>query len=333
MKLLRSLCMSACLLVPAVALADSDVRDFEAIAYTPNNTFVGFGYFRQLSSNTLSESQGVARATYILRRGGLAIIPFDASIPIVDATAFRPAAMGSIASVALHASGLGDVEYFPAIAYVIPEGAAGEAHTIFAFNPRITLPTGSYYTDHVPSIGANRVTFKPQIGIAQRFAKAFTAEVVANMAFHGNNSKFVVPSMTGALGLHTMAQAADVTVDAHLSVDLAASFFVAGSYYLQSNGKETLTDLGNAEATAAQTTQSLRFSFGIRPAPTTLLLLQLNQDIAASHGASIERWFGIRISHVFFEQPTPSVPQLKREPVGPAPRVNPDEAPEPGPAN
>src|ERR1700742_1291053 len=81
-----TLMLGALALAPLAARADSDVRDFEGLAYAPNNTVVAFGYFQHVSSQTgnLSEDVGVFRATYILKIGKLAIVPFDATLPIVD---------------------------------------------------------------------------------------------------------------------------------------------------------------------------------------------------------------------------------------------------------
>ncbi|HEY2735566.1 MAG TPA: transporter [Polyangiales bacterium] len=307
------------------------MRDFEAIAYAPNNTVVALGYFREVSSITgnLSESLAVFRATYIMKFGQLAIIPVDISLPIVDVTAYKPATVVSpmlpgYLNLAIHGSGVGDVEYFPTIAYTIAEGADGSSHTVLAFNPRISLATGNYDEGKIINTGANRVTFKPQIGIGQRFLKSMTAELVANIGIHSTNNNFVFPNpMTGALANTPAKQDPDLIIDAHLGMDLSRTFFLGASYYYDKAGAVKFTAMNNFVATEAQTVQSLRFSFGIRIDQNTLALLQFNQDISASNGASIERWFGVRLSHVFFEQPEPSVPKPRRETPEPVPHVNP----------
>ena len=55
-----------------------------------------------------------------------------------------------------------------------------------------------------------------------------------------------------------------------------------------------------AQATPEQTIQTLRFTYGIHVEKASLVLLQFSQDIEASGNASIGRFFGARISHVFF---------------------------------
>jgi hypothetical protein len=325
-------------LVPSAVFADSDVRDFEGLAYVPNNSVVMFGYFRHTSANdtranvnnSLSSELGGLRAAYILHYGGLAIVPFDASIFALDYTKYG--------TPTLHGSGLTDVEYFPTIAYVVEEGSpASQTHTVFAFNPRVTIPIGTYNTESLVNAGANRVTFKPQISIAQRFAKVLTAEVVGNIAIHGSNSKFVIPNpaaMMGGSPLFTtaMAQDSDLYIDAHLGADLSKTFFLGASYYYAKVGQQKLTDLpGQPVAAKSGSVSSLRFSLGIRVEKNTLIMLQLDQNFAASGSATIERFAGIRFSHLFYEEPAPSVPQPRRELPEPAPVQNPTPDSPPSP--
>lgn len=312
--------------VPSTVFADSDVRDFEGLAYVPNNTVAMFGYFRHTSSaytkamheNSTSQELGGLRGTYILHYGGLAIVPIDVSVFALDYSLYAGGTTGT-----LHGSGLTDPEYFPTIAYVVQEGSpASQMHTVFAFNPRVTIPIGTYDTNALINAGANRVTFKPQVSIAQRFAKVFTAEVVANMAIHGSNSKFVVPTMTG-LTTTAMSQDSDLYIDAHLGADLSKDAFVGLSYYYSKVGAQKLTDLNNMVATDKGSVSSIRISFGIHVEKNTTLLLQLDQNFAASGTAAIDRFAGIRISHVFFDMPEPAVVEPRREAPEPPPVQNP----------
>jgi hypothetical protein len=121
MNPLRYLPLLACLLLlPGVALADSDARDFEALAYSPNNTVAALGYFRHVSSTdaNISQSLAVLRAAYILRSGPWAFVPFDAQLPMVDVTSYVPvasvgpafAAVPNYLNFAAHGSGVGDRE-------------------------------------------------------------------------------------------------------------------------------------------------------------------------------------------------------------------------------
>jgi hypothetical protein len=248
----------------------------------------------------------------------------DLSIFALDYTGF-PAAPGGLI---LHGSGFTDPEYFPTIAYVVQEGApSSQAHTVFAFNPRVTLPVGTYDTNNLVNAGQHRVVFKPQISVAQRFAKAFTAEIVANIAIHSENSKFVIPNptMMGPALINTaMTQNPDLFIDAHLGADLSKTFFLGASYYYAKNGKKTLSDLGDIVAAKAYSVSALRFSLGIRIEKNTLAMIQVEQQFAASAGEPVDRFAGIRLSHVFFEEPEPSVPEPRREAPAPPPPQNPD---------
>jgi Putative MetA-pathway of phenol degradation len=333
---LCALCLIMLSSVTSTVFADSDVRDFEGLAYVPNNTVAMFGYFRHTSSadtkvmggNFTSQELGGIRATYILHYGGLAIVPFDASIFALDYTLYEPG--GS----PLHGSGFTDPEYFPTIAYVVPEGSpSSQTHTVFAFNPRVTIPVGTYDTNNLINAGQHRVTFKPQISIAQRFAKVFTAEIVGNIAIHSTNSKFVFPiPMMNALATTSMTQDSDLFIDAHLGADLSKTFFLGASYYYSKIGQQKLTELpGEPVATKSGSVSSLRFSLGIRVEKNTLLLLQVDQNFAASGSAAIDRFAGIRISHVFFDEPEPSVAAPRREPPEPPPVQNPSPNSPPSP--
>ena len=328
---LYALCLFVMSFVPSTVFADSDVRDFEGLAYVPNNTVAMFGYFRHTSSNdtkvgnSTSQDLGGLRATYILHYGGLAIVPFDASVFALDYSLYEPAPAGT-----LHGSGLTDPEYFPTIAYVAQEGApSSQMHTVFAFNPRVTIPIGTYDTKSLINAGANRVTFKPQISIAQRFAKVFTAEVVGNIALHTANSKFVIPTMTG-LTTTKMTQDSDLYIDAHLGADLSKTYFLGLSYYYAKVGQETLSDLGMVAAKSGSVS-SIRISWGIHVEKNTVILLQLDQNFAASGSAAIDRFAGIRISHVFFDEPEPAVVEPRREPPEPPPVQNPTPDSPPSP--
>ena len=73
------------------ANSQSDGRDYEALAYLPKDTLVALTYFREVSTSdkqSLSQSQGIFRASYVLKYGNLAIVPFDAIVPVVDVTVY-----------------------------------------------------------------------------------------------------------------------------------------------------------------------------------------------------------------------------------------------------
>src|SRR6202012_5449211 len=107
-----------------VANNQTDGRDYEALAYLPKDTLVALGYFREQSTSdntSFSQSLGIFRASYVLKYGDLAIVPFDALLPVVDATVYAPVPTSPGLTTVLHTSGVGDPTYLPTIGYIIPE--------------------------------------------------------------------------------------------------------------------------------------------------------------------------------------------------------------------
>jgi hypothetical protein len=276
----------------------TDARDYEVLAYLPKDTLVGLAYFREASSSdsqSYSQSEGVFRAAYVLKFGNLAVVPFDAILPVVDATVYVPTMTGATAT--LHTSGLGDATYLPTIAYVIPEDET--THTVVGVSAYVTAPTGNYSSSDLVNIGDNRWRFQPQIAASQRFAKAFTVDLVGNLALYTDNTKFGTGPGQPVV---TMKQSVSPGFEAHVMADLSPTFLVGVSYYVEAAGQRNITATGLplTPIDPEQTTQTLRFTFGIRAEPHTLLYLQYDQDIEASGGATIGRFIGARISHASF---------------------------------
>jgi hypothetical protein len=283
-----------------VANSQTDGRDYEALAYLPKDTLVALAYFREASTSdtqSFSQSQGIFRASYVLKYGNLAIVPFDALVPVVDATVYVPVAIppASEATLTLHSSGVGDATYLPTIGYVIPENDT--THTVIAATAYVTAPTGSYDVSRPVNIGDNRWRVQPQVGVSQRFLKSVTFDLIGNLAFYTSNTKYNYPG-----GYVTMTQSSTLGLEAHLTADLSPDFYLGTSYYLAAVGQQNVeaTGLPLKEHEPEQTIQTLRFTFGIRAEKATLLLLQYSQDIEASGGASIGRFIGARLSHAIF---------------------------------
>jgi hypothetical protein len=285
------------------ANTQTDGRDYEVLAYLPKDTLAAIAYYRAVSSSdktSLSQSVGVLRASYVLKFGNLAVVPFDATLPIVDVSVFVPGMMGPTATV-IHTSGLGDATYLPTIGYIIPEDET--THTVIAATANITAPTGSYSSASPVNIGDNRWRIQPNIDVSQRFLKKLTVDLVGDLAFYtANNSQFFA-TMMGA-GDVKLTQNQTFGLEAHVTADLSADMYVGLSYYMNAIGERDIQQ-PPAIPTAvqyipSQTVQSVRFTYGIRVEKGTLLLLQYNQDIEESGQATISRFFGARLSHVAF---------------------------------
>jgi Putative MetA-pathway of phenol degradation len=275
------------------ANSQSDARDYEALAYLPKDTLVALAYFRAVSTSdksSFTQSQGILRASYILKYGNLSIVPFDALLPVVDVAVYTP-------MTTLHTSGVGDLTYLPSIGYTIPENET--THTVIAGTAYITGPSGTYDAANPVNIGDNRWRLQPQVGVSQRFLKLFTVDLIGSLAFYTKNSAFFTPK-----GFVTMSQNQTFGLEAHVAADLSPDMFVGLSYYLAAIGEqdvESLPALPLSEYDAAHSVQTLRFTFGIRAEKATLILLQYNQDIEESGGTTpITRFFGARLSHAVF---------------------------------
>jgi hypothetical protein len=284
------------------ANTQADARDYEALALVPNNTVAAIGYGRHVSSadkQSYSQDQGILRGVYVMKFGRLAIVPVDLVLPIVDATIYVATKTGV---ETLHASGLADMTWQPTIGYSIPENET--THTYFAATLYVTPPTGSYSAYRPVNFGDNRWRTQPMVAVGQRFLKRVTAEIDASVAFYTSN-----PAFSNGTETFVLKQNPSIGFEAHVGVDITPTFFLLGSYYVQAAGQRTLT---LAPATVLfepeQTTQTMRFSYGIHIEKNSTLLLQYNQDIAVSADttpptplpASISRFVGVRFTHAMF---------------------------------
>ncbi len=281
------------------ANSQSDGRDYEALAYLPKDTLVGLAYFREVSTSnvpthSLTQTQGIFRASYILKYGNLSIVPFDALLPVVDVAVYAPTPTPGLTTT-LHTSGVADLTYLPTIGYTIPENET--THTVIAATAYVTAPTGTYSSSDPVNIGDNRWRIQPQIGLSQRFLKLITFDLIGNLAFYTSNKEFFTPK-----GYVTMTQSQTFGLEAHLTADLTSDMYVGASYYLQAAGEQDVTAavLPLSLYQPEQTTQTARFTLGVKVEKATLLLLQYNQDVAASGGAPITRFIGARLSHLAF---------------------------------
>lgn len=288
------------------ANTQTDGRDYEVLAYLPKDTLAAIAYYRSVSSADVSQSLGVLRASYVLKFGNLAVVPFDATLPIVDvsvygvplpypvAPATMPPSSVTVPST-LHVSGLGDATYLPTIGYIIPEDET--THTVIAATANITAPTGSYSSSQPVNVGDNRWRIQPNVDVSQRFLKKLTVDLVGDLAFYTANNASFTP-----MGYVKMTQNQTFGLEAHVTADLSADMYVGLSYYLNAIGERDLTIpmLGVQPAAPSETVQTVRFTYGIRVEKGTLLLLQYNQDIEESGGVAISRFFGARLSHVAF---------------------------------
>jgi hypothetical protein len=283
----------------------ADLRDYEAGFFVPHRGIIAHTYLRHVSASgetrDFSQTLAAFRATYMLKFGDLAVVPFDVSLPVVDMTVFQANPDSPLApKAALRASGVGDLIYIPTVGFGLVQNAETNTHTWFAFTPYVTLPTGRYDSDRFLNVGANRWTVRPQLVVGQRFMKAFTAELMANVGFHGDNDEFLVPSATGGEPAKLdMSQSPSLGGIVALGMDLSPTFFTGAAYHLDAAGRRTLdTPAGERELSPRQTVQSLRLTMGIRLEKVSTLMFQFQPDIAASEGVTKGQFVGVRFVHV-----------------------------------
>jgi hypothetical protein len=284
----------------ATRAAETDARDYEAEVALPHRTWAAVVYYRHVSSDgtqSFTQDVGVMRAAYILRYKNWAFVPLDVVLPVADVTAYVPAAPGSPAKVAVRASGIGDFLVFPTVGRLFPQGPFN--HTYVAFTPYFSFPTGQYDKTHPVNIGTNRYAFSQELGAGQRFFKIIDFELVLNATEYTANNDFATTVMGTPLA-GKLQQKPTFTITGHLSVDVAPTFYVSVSYYAFINGQQDATIGGmTVKAVDQEIVHTLRFGAAIRVERGTLVLLQYNQDVAADHGATISRFFGGRISHIW----------------------------------
>ncbi|NMO21922.1 transporter [Pyxidicoccus fallax] len=283
----------------------ADFRDYEAGFYVPHRGIIAHTYLRHVSASSdqrdFSQMQAAFRATYVLKFGELVVVPFDVSLPVVDVTVFQAnPASPAAPKTALRASGVGDITYIPTVGYGWVQDAETRTQTWVALTPYVTLPTGRYDSNRFVNVGSNRWTVRPQLVLGQRFLKAFTAEIMANVGFHGDNDEFLAPVGTEVAKLN-LSQAPSLGGVLALGMDLSPTFFTGAAYYIDAAGKRTLdTPVGEVEVSPRQTVQSLRLTMGIRLEKASTLMLQFQPDIAASEGVAKGQFVGARFVHAFF---------------------------------
>jgi hypothetical protein len=278
-------------LVPGVAVADTDPRDYESWFKPSSGTITAFAYARDRSTSDvpdLSEFVGVFRANWMLAFGNGRLVLLDAFLPVADARVYTPSFV--------HASGIGDLTYRPGFAQFFPMG--DDDHAYVAISPYVTFPTGMYDPTRTLNIGAHRWSVKGQLAAGLRFWRVFTLDAVLHATLHTGNDAFVLAQGSGTTTV-TMQEDATLGAEAHAMVDLSPTFALGASYYATRWGQESF-DGTSVPPVPARFVQTLRFTWAIQFSQLTQLLLQFNEDITASGGAPITRFVGARLSHAFF---------------------------------
>lgn len=310
-----------------------DPRDYEATYFAPNNMLQIQGYARHVSVSSevnpankreLSQSLGLLRASYVFKTGNLVIAP-NLILPVAEVTSYgdgrvtgaaatpkadgTPGEVKTYANTVTHTSGIGDLRFFPTIAYNIVEDPMTATHTTIALSAWVYFATGSYDGAKMLNVGENRMTIAPELILGQRLFKVLTIEAYAAPVIRLDNKDFsgLIPSPNPAYGgakvptsKVTLSQELSLMAGAIVGVDLSKVAQVALTYSLDSVGKRLveapLQGIGLQQYEASQTIHSLRVTLGANLGETTHLLLQLSEEFAGSAEAHLGRYIGLRFT-------------------------------------
>jgi hypothetical protein len=290
---------------PQAHAQTTDARDYEGAGGAPNNTVILLNYLRHqttMDRRNLTTNISIFRASWVLKFGNLAIVPIDVLLPVVDVdlrTGSKPGPGAAVFPASIRTTGFGDLQYLPSIIYDVVEDKEQGTHTYFGANLYTIMPTGTYRTTTPVNIGENHWGIKPQVAVGQRFARRWTIDLVANATIYTDNKNFVVTdSATGTRTKFTLQQDPTLGAEAHVAVDIDPTTYIAASYYATNLGKKQLSVGKETEAPAS--VQTLRITWGWRIEKQMLLLVQLQQDLAATGEASRAHYVGFRASRFFF---------------------------------
>jgi hypothetical protein len=286
--------LSLLLFLPSGARGETDPRDYALIlAKDHTNVFLTYAR-RQTSADVQNYVQNITllRYLHVLKFGNLAVVPMDVVLPVVDAQVYIPTGTGTAMA---YGAGVGDLVYLPTIGYAINQSE--KSSTYFGFSPYFHIPLGTYDDKRAVNIGKHRWQFDEEVAIGQRFGGSFFVEALGAATFYTKNDDSLV---AGTMTKISLRQSPTFTGTAHATANVSKEVWFGASYYYVATGKLTAeTPEGDQTAVGRQTVQSLRLTVALRPVEPLLLLLQYQNDIAASGGATISRFAGVRVSYLF----------------------------------
>jgi Putative MetA-pathway of phenol degradation len=277
------------------ARAETDPRDYAGISTLPSRTSLFLGYYRHQSSSdatSLSQDLAIFRGVYILKWGNLTFVPIDFFLPVADVTVYEPIPGGGGVNAALHASGFADLTYLPTLIYEFPESEGNSS--LIGASVYVTAPVGSYDETKLVNVGTHRWSVKPEIALGQRFARRYTLELIGNITFYGDNNDLLVAPNTRL----TLSQSATPGLEAHFMADINDVLEMGASYYIFGFGRTSISETG-AILAGESTVNTLRGTLGLRVEKRSVIYLQYNQDLHASGGGTVSRFWGARIVHAF----------------------------------
>ena len=244
--------IAACLMVLVVAPARA--QDIEPRAYSNapvgvNFLIVGYAYTRggvafgpslPITNPDLNTSNAVLAYARVLDLWGMSA-KFDATVPYtwLSGTAeYRgetvPRVVDGIANPTFRLS----VNLYGAPALTLKEFADWEQDLIIGASLRVVAPWGQYDDSKIVNIGANRWSFKPEVGISKAIGP-WTMEVTAAATFFTDNDDF--------FGGNTLAQDPLYSLQGHLIYGFRSGIWASLDATYFAGGRTTVNGVLNSD--------------------------------------------------------------------------------------
>lgn len=276
-SILATVC--TCLLLPAVASADNNMRDYVA---APPDTLLSLLYHYHITGDTLNTNGKKAADVDFAEELSLVreVYYFNVGSWLANAQVIVPFGHASLeaAGADQSSSGVGDIILLGTVWFVNRPATK----TYLAFSPYFFLPTGEYDNRQSLNMGANRWGFREEFN----FTKGF--EVIPNHTayFEVTVGEDFFTTNHDYLGGQDLSQDPIFNLESHLSYDLLKDWAVSFDYYGHWGGSSDLVGrkVDNSDVNSQTIGGTLAYNF----APGWQALLQYRQDVKNENGIDAE---------------------------------------------
>lgn len=162
--------------------------------------------------------------------------------------------------------------------------------TIVGVSMTIGVPTGEFFSDKLINIGANRWSFKPEIGLSQPIGKRWLIDIYSGVWFFTKNYSFYP-------GSSVRSQEAMGAFQAHISYNITPRFWLAydATYYL--GGKSSIdgidkNDRQDNTRVGLTAVMPVGKSNSIKLAASTGAIVRMGQDFTSVSVGWQHSWIG-----------------------------------------
>ena len=138
-------------------------------------------------------------------------------------------------------SGLGDMRFristllFGAPAVTREEFAKSSPQTVFGASITMIVPTGQYMTDKLINLGANRWSFKPELGLSYVVSERWFIDLYTGVWFFTDNNSYYP-------GTSVRSQEPLLTFQTHLSYNINPLMWAAINFTYYTGGQTSVND-------------------------------------------------------------------------------------------